>query len=138
MLTLIPIRLRCRWLFVAVALLGAASSPAFGAESPGGAVSAQAKYDATCARCHGAGGRGDGMQAKMVFWMKMPNMANAAYMQTRSDDILFQIIKVGGKAGMPAFGLKLTDPEIKDIVVYIRSFSSPPGQPKPAGATRQK
>lgn len=75
------------------------------------------------------------MQAKMLFFMmKMPNLADSAYMQTRSDDVLFQSIKAGGKAGMPAFGLKLTDPEIKGLVAYIRSFTKAPGLPKPSGA----
>ncbi|MBZ0158752.1 cytochrome c [Candidatus Methylomirabilis sp.] len=112
------------------------TSPAFGAESQG-AVSAQSNYETKCARCHGEGGKGNGMQAKMLFFMmKMPNLADSTYMQTRSDDVLFQIIKGGGKAGMPAYGLKLADPEIKDLVAYIRSFTKAPGLAKPTGASR--
>jgi mono/diheme cytochrome c family protein len=112
------------------------TSSAFGAESQGRA-SAQSNYDANCSRCHGESGKGNGMQAKMLFFMmKMPNLADSAYMQMRSDDVLFQVIKAGGKAGMPAFGLKLTDPEIKDLVAYIRGFSKAPGPQKPATATR--
>lgn len=77
------------------------------------------------------------MQARMLFFMmKVPNLADPAYMQMRSDDVLFQVIKVGGKAGMPAYGLKLTDPEITDLVAYIRSFSKAPGPQKPASAAR--
>lgn len=136
MLTLILSRLRCQWLLAVSMLVIVGASPAFSAESQG-AASAQSKYDATCARCHGAGGKGNGMQAKMLFFMmKMPDMADSAYMQTRSDNVLFQSIKAGGKAGMPAFGLKLTDSEIKDMVVYIRSFTKAPAPPKPVGAAR--
>lgn len=135
MLTLILSRLRCQWLLAVSMLVIVATSPAFGAESQG-AASAQSNYGTKCARCHGESGKGNGMQARMLFFMmKMPNMADSAYMQTRSDDVLFQVIKVG-KAGMPAFGLQLTDPEIKDLVAYIRSFTKAPGPQKPASAAR--
>lgn len=61
----------------------------------------------------------------LFFMFKVPNMADPAYMQTRSDDVLFRTIKQG-KASMPSFGLKLTDSEIKELVVYIRSFTKTP------------
>lgn len=115
-------QLRYCWLFVVLMLLIVEAVPAFGAESQG-AVSAQSKYNAGCTRCHGASGKGNGLQAMALFFMfKMPNMADPTYMQTRSDDVLFRAIKQG-KASMPSFGLTLTDPEIKDLVVYIRSFT---------------
>jgi mono/diheme cytochrome c family protein len=115
-------------------LLVLETSSAFGAESQGPA-SAQSNYETKCVRCHGVSGKGDGMQAKMLFFMmKTPNLADPAYMQARPDDALFQAIKAGGKAGMPAFGLKLTDPEIKGLVAYIRSFTKALGLPKPSGA----
>jgi mono/diheme cytochrome c family protein len=136
LLTLILSRLRCQWLVAVSMLIIVGTSPAFGAEGQNRA-SAQSNYDANCVRCHGENGKGNGMQARMLFFMmKMPNLADPAYMQMRSDDALFQVIKVGGKAGMPAYGLKLTDPEIKDLVAYIRSFSKAPGPQKPASATR--
>jgi mono/diheme cytochrome c family protein len=113
-------------LCVMVMLFVVGASSAFGAETKG-AVSGQSNYEARCARCHGASGKGNGFQAMALFFMfKMPNLTDAATMQTRSDDVLFRIIKQGGKGGMPAFGLKLTDSEIKDVVVYIRSFTKAP------------
>lgn len=61
-------------------------------------------------------------------------------MQTLSDEYLFQIIKQGGaslgKPGMPSFGLELTERDIKDLIVYIRSFAKAPRPPKPMGVTR--
>jgi cytochrome c oxidase cbb3-type subunit 3 len=129
-------RLRYQWFLVVLLLLVVAASSAFGAESQG-AASAQSNYNTKCARCHGESGKGNGMQAKMLFFMmKMPNLADSAYMQTRSDDTLFQMIKAGGNKGMPAFGLELTEPQIKDLVVYIRSLSKAPGSPKSAGSAR--
>jgi mono/diheme cytochrome c family protein len=118
-------RLRYQWLFVVLMLLVVEAVPVFGAENQG-AVSAQSRYNAGCARCHGASGKGNGLQAMALFFMfKVPNLTDVAYMQTRSDDSLFRAIKQG-KASMPSFGLKLTDSEIKDLVVYIRSFTKAP------------
>ncbi len=118
-------RLRCQWLCVMVMLFVVGASSTFAAE-PKNTVSGQSRYDAGCARCHGASGKGNGPQALALFFMfKVPNMADPAYMQTRSDDVLFRTIKQG-KASMPSFGLKLTDSEIKDLVVYIRSFTKTP------------
>lgn len=70
----------------------------------------------------------------MVFWMKMPNFTDSTYMQTRSDEALFQILKVGGKTGMPAYGLKMTEPQLKELVALVRGFSSAPNTQKPAAA----
>ncbi|MDE2059823.1 MAG: cytochrome c [candidate division NC10 bacterium] len=115
-------------LFVVVA------SPAFGAGNEGAAASARSTYESRCALCHGVSGKGDGWQAKMVFWMKTPNLTDSAYMQTRSDDALFQMIKGGGKTGMPAFGLDFNDTQIKELVTYVRGFAKAPGSPKSTGA----
>jgi mono/diheme cytochrome c family protein len=115
-------------------LLVVEAVPAFGAESQG-AVSAQSRYNAACTRCHGTNGKGKGIQALALFFMfRVPDFTNPAYMQTRSDEVLFRNIKQGN-ASMPSFGLNLTDPEIKDLVVYIRSFTKP-GLPKMSGAAR--
>jgi len=115
-------------------LLVLEASPAFGAESQGMA-SGRSNYDAKCASCHGASGKGDGWRARLS-WLTLPNFSDSASMQTRADDDLFRITKQGGKSGMPSFGLELTDPEIKDLVVYIRSFAKAPEPPKPVGAAR--
>jgi mono/diheme cytochrome c family protein len=120
---------------VALIVLAVEAPPAFGAESKG-TTSVQSKYEARCVRCHGVSGKGNGTQAKMVFWMKMPNFTDSAYMQTRSDDVLFQKIKAGGQGGMPAYTLEFSDSDIKDMVAYIRNFSKAPGPAKPAGAPR--
>ena len=134
MLTFILSRLRCQWFLVVLALLVLEASPAFGAESQGMA-SGRSNYDAKCASCHGASGKGDGWRARLS-WLKISNFSDSASMQTRSDDYLLRIIKQGGKSGMPSYGLELTEREIKDLVVHIRSFAKAPEPPKPVGTTR--
>ena len=68
----------------------------------------------------------------------MQDMSDPARMRTLSDDYIFQIIKQGGaslgKPGMPSWSQELTDQEIRDLVVYIRSLVRPPEQPQSTGA----
>ena len=129
-------RLRYQWFVAVLLLLVVGTSPAFGAANEKTPASAQSIYEAKCALCHGAGGKGDGWQSKLAFWMKTPNLTDSTYMQTRSDDALFQMIKAGGPTGMPAFRLELTEPQMKDLVAYIRSFTKAAGSTKPTGAAR--
>lgn len=139
MLTMMLSRLRYQWFVVVALLLAASASPASGAGNEG-EKSAEAIYSSHCARCHGANGKGDGWQARLFTpipgWLRMPNLADAAYMQTRADNQLMQTIKAGGIKGMPSFGLQLTEPQIKDLVAYIRSFTRVAELPKLKGAAR--
>jgi mono/diheme cytochrome c family protein len=126
-------RLCCQWLLL-IMLLIVGAAPVFGAETKG-AASGQSNFEAKCARCHGATGKGNGFQALALFFMfRMPDLTDPAYMQARSDDTLFRSIKRGARGGMPAYGLKLSESEIKDLVVYVRSFTKAPGSLKQAGA----
>jgi len=134
LLTDVLSRLRCQWCLVVLMLLVVEASPAFGAESQGMA-SGRSHYDAKCASCHGASGKGDGWRARLS-WLKLPDFSDSASMQARTDDYLFRLTKQGGKSGMPSFGLELTDLEIKDLVVHIRSFAKAPEPPKPVGTAR--
>ena len=105
----------------------------------GGRESGQSNYQSQCAACHGSSGKGDGWRA-WLFRLKMRDFTDSAYMQTLSDEYLFQIIKQGGaslgKPGMPSWGQELTDREIQVLVVYIRSLAMPPGQPQLSGPAR--
>lgn len=129
-------RLHYQWCVAVLMLLVVGASPASGAANEKTAASAQSVYEAKCALCHGATGKGDGWQTKLAFWMKTPNLADARYMQTRSDDVLFQVMKAGGPTGMPAFRLEMTEPQMKELVTYIRNFTKTPGPQKPASAAR--
>jgi mono/diheme cytochrome c family protein len=154
---------RCGWFFVGIAVLAAgyvlghlpstrvplirpvsarvplASHVVFAAGVGGrGRGTTGSTYQSQCASCHGSNGKGDGWTA-WLFRLQMRNLRDAAYMRTLSDDYLFQIIKQGGanlgKPGMPSWGQDLTDREIRDLVVYIRSLTLPP-PPRPTGAER--
>ncbi len=95
-------------LFVAI-LLGAGLASAQG--------TAPATYKGKCAACHGTDGKGATAVGKA---MAIPDLASADT-QSKSDADLAQII-ANGKDKMPAYGSSLKEPEIKDLVEYIRAF----------------
>lgn len=89
----------------------------------------RALFAAHCAECHGDNGKGDGPGAKIVR-TPMTDFTNAAAMANRDDHFLAEIIKKGGSQfgrsnAMPAWGMKLSDEEIRALVVFIRSRVRP-------------
>jgi mono/diheme cytochrome c family protein len=85
-------------------------------------------FDAHCAVCHGPMGKGDGPGAGVVR-QKILDFTDAAAMRAVNDRFLFDIIKKGSSQfgrsnAMPAWGMKLTDEEIRAVVAYIRSLAS--------------
>jgi mono/diheme cytochrome c family protein len=72
-------------------------------------------YKAKCAMCHGADGAASTPAGKA---MKTPAVATFAK-ESQAD--LIAITK-NGKGKMPAYTGKLTDPQIKDVVVYMLSL----------------
>ncbi len=79
-------------------------------------------FNRNCARCHGADGRGD---TPLGHIYKAPDFTdddwwkeNSGVTSTRS----LRSIVIRGKAGMPAFGKKLTKSEINLLVGHVRSF----------------
>jgi len=92
---------------------------------PAGAPKAERLYLGLCATCHGPDGRGSWRAA--LFLVRPGNLSNAATIDARSDQYLFDLIKHGGapigRPGMPAFGSTLTDDDIREIVRYVRGLS---------------
>jgi cytochrome c6 len=81
--------------------------------SPALADDAAATYKAKCAMCHGADGKGGKMGTKDF---ASPDI------KSQSDAQLVEAI-TKGKGKMPAYGEKLKDTEIKDLVTYIRGLA---------------
>jgi len=90
------------------AILAASTTAAFG--------QAADNYKAKCAMCHGADGLASTPAGKA---MKTPPTTDPAFKASDAD--LFAATK-NGKGKMPAFNGKLTDPQIKELVTYMKSL----------------
>lgn len=116
-----------------------AASVVAGGSARTGLGTGPSNYRSHCASCHGTGGKGDGWTA-WVYRLMMRDLTDAAYLQTLTDDYLFQIIKQGGaslgKPGMPSWGRELDDREIRDLVRHIRSLAAAPRPPHATGSSR--
>lgn len=77
----------------------------------------EATYKAKCQMCHGATGAGDTPAGKSmkVKSFKDPEVAKV------TDAAMINITK-NGQGKMPAYKDKLSDPQIKEVVAYIRTL----------------
>lgn len=80
---------------------------------PAVAQDAAATYKAKCAMCHGADGKGGKMGTR--------DFASPE-VKAESDAQLTETITKGKPPKMPAYGEKLKEGEIKDLVAYIRGL----------------
>jgi cytochrome c oxidase cbb3-type subunit III len=83
-------------------------------------------YQWYCAQCHGMKGKGDGINAKFLT-VPPRNHTKAEYLETRTDEQLFEAIKFGGLSVgrapcMPAWGHTLNEDAIASLVQYIREL----------------
>jgi len=83
-------------------------------------------YQWYCSQCHGIKGKGDGINAKFLT-VPPRNHTKAEYLETRSDEQLFEAIKFGGLSVgrapcMPAWGHTLEEDTIHSLVQYIREL----------------
>ncbi len=85
---------------------------------------AQAKktFKDQCSRCHGSDGKGDTVMGDMLF---PPDFTDGKWWKELSNDRLILSI-TDGKNEMPAFGKKLTKPEILALLAYVRCFDKSP------------
>ncbi|HEX2928836.1 MAG TPA: cytochrome c [Candidatus Binatia bacterium] len=106
-----------------------------------GAVPSQAQnaaqgknvYETYCTSCHGEKGKGDGTAAASLP-AKPADHTNGAVMNQLNDKFLYDIVSKGGGAVgkstfMPSWGGALNDPQIRDVVAYIRTLAVPPYKP---------
>jgi mono/diheme cytochrome c family protein len=94
-----------------VVLLILSAGTAFADATPDGA----SIYKAKCAICHGA----DGKKTSEALGVKD---LTSEEVQKNADDELYAII-ANGKGKMPAYKSKLTDADIKALVVHIRDLA---------------
>ena len=83
-------------------------------------------YQWYCSQCHGSKGKGEGINAKFLT-VPPRNHTKAAYLETRTDEQLFEAIKFGGLSVgrapcMPAWGHTLEEDVIHSLVRYIREL----------------
>ena len=96
---------------------------------PQGQTDAAALYARYCAVCHGPTGKGDGPGANVVR-QTLQDFSDPVAMRKVDDGFLFTIIQKGGSQlgrsnAMPAWGMKLTDDEIRALVLYLRGLARP-------------
>jgi mono/diheme cytochrome c family protein len=92
-------------------------------KTPDAPRTAASIYKVQCSMCHGSKGKGDGPVAAM-HTPRPSNFTDAKLMEKVSDDSLAKVISLGRNA-MPAFKKMLTEEEIRDVVAYVRCFSTP-------------
>ncbi len=88
--------------------------------------SAKARFSDLCATCHGEHGRGDGPSVG-IYNIHPRNFTDCATMLKLSDETLFTAIHDGGAAvgissAMPRWREMLSDQQIKELIVFIRTF----------------
>jgi len=115
------------------AILGRLVSPS-GAVAPAAVdvEAGRALYATHCALCHGPSGRGDGPSA-VGFATKPSDLADGRLINQMPDGFLVNVITHGGSVeglspGMPALGGYLSDAQVRQVILYVRSLASPPFQ----------
>jgi mono/diheme cytochrome c family protein len=79
-------------------------------EIAGGAVQGRHLFLMNCAHCHGDDAHGD----------EGPDLHDLH----RSDTRIHDVISAGIKGEMPSFGKKLGDPDIRQLIAYLRTLDS--------------
>ncbi|MGQ4808694.1 hypothetical protein NKDENANG_02082 [Candidatus Entotheonellaceae bacterium PAL068K] len=97
------------------------------AATEGNTTAGRAIYERLCVSCHGQDGRGGRMSGMLPVLPR--NLADHAYMNTRSDQHLFDVIRQGGAAmglspAMRAFEAELSDEEIRSTIAYVRTLAA--------------
>ncbi|MGB3550905.1 MAG: cytochrome c [Candidatus Binatus sp.] len=95
-------------------------------------AAAASSYTDTCAKCHGAAGKGDGPKAaelKDAAGKLVPtgDLSDCAAMAKVTDDDMFKELKEGGASVgkskfMTPYGDAMEDDEIKAMVAYVRTL----------------
>lgn len=109
-------------MFVGLALLGfpVAIVSTSGCKKAEASPQSRELFTNTCARCHGADGTGG-----LPLWEAGPspqNFHDHAFQASRTDEQIMTVIRNGKGTGMPAFGALLSDEQIMQLAMQVRSF----------------
>jgi mono/diheme cytochrome c family protein len=87
----------------------------------------RATFLRTCSGCHGVGGTG-GVPTPAFNQPATPprNLTDPEFQASHTDEQLMFVVK-NGKGNMPAFGVLLTDEQMREVVAFVRTL----GKPKP-------
>jgi len=101
----------------------AAVDPAAGLASidPAAVVRGQEHFAQNCAVCHGANAQGDG-PVTAALTRPPADLTTGHAIPHSDDDYAFWIENGIEGTGMPAFGDKLENPGVQDVIAYIRSL----------------
>ncbi len=96
------------------------------------AAAAADNWAQDCASCHGGDGTG---QTKMGRRLGVRDLTDADYQKSYTDDQLYKNLKAGenwpdGRVKMKPYGDQLSDPEIKDLVGFVRGLAKGGSSPK--------
>jgi mono/diheme cytochrome c family protein len=103
------------------------------APAPGPLARAKNIYQIDCAVCHGDNGNGKTDLATSMS-LTLTDWTDAKSLADKSDADLFKIIRDGKNQMPPEDAGRAKDDDIKNLVIYIRSFS----KSQPAASTAQK
>lgn len=117
----VKLALAALWLLAPAAAL--AEEQATPAAERGDAERGRDLFLQYCRGCHGADGRG----GAHTFMPHVDTLTKKGYIDLVPDDYLFTVIAEGGEsvgksAYMPAWGGKLDEGDIRDLVAHIRSL----------------
>jgi cytochrome c oxidase cbb3-type subunit 3 len=118
------------WAVLALVLAGVGVSPVWAAD--GDTERAELLYKTYCVQCHGATGKGNGINVRDMS-VQPRDHTDGAGMVGLSDDRLFKAIKDGGPAVtksvlMPPWAKVLSDEEIHGLVRYLRKLCACEGR----------
>jgi mono/diheme cytochrome c family protein len=99
-----------------------AATPAPGASGEVSLARGEVVVKERCVLCHGESGKGDGPGGAALN-PKPRNWTDHAYMGTKTDDQLYEVI-FNGKGSMPAWGKTgiLSESEIRSAIMKVRTF----------------
>jgi mono/diheme cytochrome c family protein len=95
----------------------------FSSAGIGFAADASALWAQNCASCHGKDGSGNTMMGKKLGVKDYRDAkVQAAFSDAEVARAIKEGVKTNGKETMKPFGSKLSDPDIKALVAYVRTL----------------